>query len=219
MTLLVLHLPVQPVAPAQADAWLAALPPARRDQLLAWPDARARQVSLLGSRLLHVALQRTSPAFGLGDLHYPPQAKPRLGAPGSGAPDFSISHSGDILACALSTRGAVGLDLEQVGVARASGMPHYLRPAERRWAGEDPLRFHQLWTRKEAVVKAAGQGGLQSLGHFEALAATVEFGDRRWFLRALDLAPGYVAHLALELGQNEADETTLQALSMDDLLA
>jgi 4'-phosphopantetheinyl transferase len=57
---------------------------------------------------------------------------------------FSVSHSGDVVACAVSDR-EVGLDVEQ------------LRPVPQRLAeaaaGED---FWQLWTRREAAIKCRG---------------------------------------------------------------
>jgi 4'-phosphopantetheinyl transferase len=69
--------------------------------------------------------------------------------------------------------------------------------------------FHACWTRKEAFVKAKGQGLSLGLDQFEvslepgepaALLATrwdpAEAG--RWSLRALTPAPGYLGALAVE---------------------
>jgi hypothetical protein len=81
--------------------------------------------------------------------------RPRL--PGTG-PDVSISHSGATVAVAVSTAGAVGVDVQQV----ADDSVHDLSPLV---LAESEARhvvvardFFIYWTRKEALVKATGDG-------------------------------------------------------------
>ena len=72
-----------------------------------------------------------------------------------------------------------------------------------------PLAFFNCWTRKEAYIKARGEGLSLRLDQFEVSLAPGEpaallstSGDpqesARWSLRALDTDPGYVAALAVE---------------------
>jgi 4'-phosphopantetheinyl transferase len=83
-------------------------------------------------------------------------------------PALSVSHSGDILICALSDAGAVGIDVE-TGVPRDVGAvaERYFTQAEARWLAADPEpRFRMLWVLKEAYLKALGvglAGGLSAL--------------------------------------------------------
>lgn len=70
----------------------------------------------------------------------------------------SISHAGDMIAVAVHPEARVGIDLEVAGrsvspdLARTLVDPHDPGAAS---ADADPLR---LWVRKEAVLKATGEG-------------------------------------------------------------
>lgn len=79
--------------------------------------------------------------------------RPRL--PGLGL-DASITHAGDLAGVALSSAGAVGLDVEPVEPDRVGGLGSRLLAPEERAAG--PAELLRYWTRKEAVVKATGAG-------------------------------------------------------------
>ncbi|SEC96221.1 4'-phosphopantetheinyl transferase superfamily protein [Streptomyces sp. TLI_105] len=116
------------------------------------------------------ALLRTAAA---GYLGLPPQwveviarcpdcsrnhGKPEL--PGTGL-QVSVSHSGSRVAVAVTRTGPVGIDVEEISasVAPAELLPHVLGPAEPRTPAHTTIGgFHRMWTRKEAVLKATGQG-------------------------------------------------------------
>lgn len=108
--------------------------------------------------LLAWALDR---ALGLAPL--PEIARTRLGKPYfPQRPDlqFSLSHSGPWVLCALSRR-PVGVDIERIR-SRGEALPRYaLTPREYdryTQAGGDWPAFYALWTRKEAWCKYTGQG-------------------------------------------------------------
>ena len=72
--------------------------------------------------------------------------------------EVSISHSGDVVAVAVTRAGPVGVDVEQFGAAiHRSGLDglHGIRNSQRRHSAAD---FYAYWTRKEAVLKATGEG-------------------------------------------------------------
>jgi 4'-phosphopantetheinyl transferase len=88
---------------------------------------------------------------------------------------FNVSHSGSILLIALTHTGSVGIDVERIDptmnfmeVATQSFTPAEVQhltsisdePQQRR-------AFYQLWTQKEAIVKADGRGLLLPLNSFE----------------------------------------------------
>ncbi|MEV6532166.1 4'-phosphopantetheinyl transferase family protein [Streptomyces sp. NPDC048448] len=84
--------------------------------------------------------------------------KPEL--PGTGL-QVSVSHSGTRVAVAVTRAGAVGIDVEEIStsVSPAELLPHVIGPAEPRTpAHATASGFHRMWTRKEAVLKATGQG-------------------------------------------------------------
>ncbi len=176
----------------EADC-LAHLPMARQRELLDWPDARARQRSLLGSRLLQRGLQRVgAPAAIFASLRHPKGTKPRIDPPY----EFSLAHCEGRVGCAVTTGTPVGLDVERLGLLTAGTSGLYLAPAERAWAGDDCMRFYALWTRKEAVSKAAGLRGLRDLRAVEVEGARARANGSAWHTTALDLGPEFVAHLA-----------------------
>jgi 4'-phosphopantetheinyl transferase len=77
---------------------------------------------------------------------------------------FSLSYSGDRLLIAIDRGGAIGVDLEQARQIddRDELAEMYFTDRERKWLAEDACndahRFLQIWTRKEACVKAVGVG-------------------------------------------------------------
>jgi 4'-phosphopantetheinyl transferase len=137
-----------------------------------------------------------------GELH---PASPLTSAAGE-AVWWSASSSGGTAAVAIAP-SRVGLDLE-----RGGERPRWERIADRyfsaeeaREAADSPTRFLQLWTLKEAYLKALGlglPGGLRSLDCAALVAAEEGWsaGDAHpgWRFRSLDLGPGLVAALAVE---------------------
>ncbi|MBY0468210.1 MAG: 4'-phosphopantetheinyl transferase superfamily protein [Burkholderiaceae bacterium] len=183
--------------PARLEAqWLQDLPLARRTQISAWPDPQVRHRSLIGSRLLDHGLRRLGFAGDvLATLRHPPTSRPTLTLP----VDFSLSHGDGRVVCAISTQGTVGIDVEAVGQLVAEEFQLYLSAAERAWAGRSSRRFYSVWTRKEAVVKAASEQGLREVARVdttpgERLAA---YDGRLWHTLAVPVGRRHVAHLAL----------------------
>ncbi len=182
---------------SQVEAqWLANLPSARREQIVGWQDPRARHRSLVGSRLLAQGLHRLGFAGDvLATLRYHAPSRPTLALP----VNFSLSHCEGRIVCALSTQGAVGIDVEGLGSLRAHQFRLYFSAAERAWAGRSASRFYAVWTRKEAVVKAASQRGLRDVARVdtaqgEQLAA---FEGRLWHTVRVPVGRRHLAHLAL----------------------
>lgn len=184
------------VLPATLEAgWLAGLPQPRRDTLARRPDARTRHQSLIGSRLLRHGLWRLGHRGDLlASLRYPPGSRPTVDL----GVDFSLSHCDGRVVCAVSTAGAVGIDVEALGALLASDFRLYLQAGERAWAGGDTRRFYSVWTRKEAVAKAAGSRGLADLARVDTGAAGqgAAFDGRWWTTVEIPVGDRHLAHLA-----------------------
>lgn len=105
-----------------------------------------------------------------------PHGKPVL----RGGPGFSLSHAGELVGVAVRADGPVGLDVEQVrDVADLDALAEHVRsPAERARGDLDPAAFFRTWTRKEALVKATGDGLTAPM---TAITLTVDKpGVERW---------------------------------------
>jgi 4'-phosphopantetheinyl transferase len=92
-----------------------------------------------------------------------PYGKPALAAPWSGL-STSLSHSADLIAVAIAVGRAVGVDIQRLapGLDVVAMSARFYPPAEAAFVasggdeGARSDRFTRLWSRKEAVVKAAG---------------------------------------------------------------
>ncbi|WP_255311351.1 4'-phosphopantetheinyl transferase family protein [Streptomyces viridosporus] len=154
------------------DAWSPAVAgPALRTLLgRDWPryrragDPAARHrfaASRLAVKYTAAAALRTDPAEL--DLAYQIGGRPYLR--GLDPIDISLTHTGELIAVAVSRDGRIGVDAEPVGRRMPYDLLHgrVLTPAERRWFDRLPqaergARLLRLWTLKEAYTKALGQG-------------------------------------------------------------
>jgi 4'-phosphopantetheinyl transferase len=97
-----------------------------------------------------------------------------------GALEFNLSHSGDLALVAVSRDLQVGVDLEHPRSFRnAAGMAKRICTARElahlaRAGNEDELL--RLWVRKEAVVKATGEGLVQAVNQIDVLEPKVAGG-------------------------------------------
>ena len=176
--------------PAAALArWRARLSPARALRLSA--DAHAQSQSLLGvalaCRLLSAASGRP---IGPHQLRYSENGKPH--APG--LPEFSITHAGPWVLCAMASDGAEGLDIEPLTISAA--LPRWLTvfDAQERAAAGSARAALSIWTTKEAVIKATG-ATLAELSRVRVRGRRVEYCGQLWHCRALRIAPHMVARL------------------------
>jgi 4'-phosphopantetheinyl transferase len=127
--------------------------------------------------------------------------KPRLH--GAALP-YNVSHAGDWVL--LVVAGAeVGIDVEQLNphFAFRELLDHSFSHAEKAFIEHSPVpyqRFYQLWTRKEAFVKATGQGIDADFDRVPALPGTHRLAGvgagPNWVVSSFEAAPGYVAAVA-----------------------
>jgi 4'-phosphopantetheinyl transferase len=186
--------------PALATVWLARLAgPSVTDLLLLSTDELDRAQRLGGDRVrgrwvASRAFLRRRLAEIVGadpaDLRFElePAGKPRLPE----GPHFSLSHSGDWAVLAVCAAAPVGADIEEVRPELAAP------PSAERWfsereraqlatlAGADRTRrFFELWTFKEAYLKAKGESMRpESLGEVPAGG---------WVVERPPVPPGYCA--------------------------
>ena len=121
-------------------------------------------------------------------------------------PCFSLSHSGGLAAVALSAR-RVGLDVEKVRAVSDALAARMLAAGET--PPDAPHALLHVWTAKEAVLKAEGQGvraGLRSValvwqaGQEGRFAARVTVGDRRYRVASRSWADAVWSLAAEETG-------------------
>jgi 4'-phosphopantetheinyl transferase len=144
---------------------------------------------------------------------YAPSGKPALA--GKGKVRFNLSHSASEAVLAIARGRELGIDLERIredveceGIARG-----FFSPAETAALMALPSTarrqgFFRCWTRKEAFVKAKGEGLSIPLADFDvsldpegpARLLRTEWDPlekARWSLRSIEAPPGFAAALAV----------------------
>lgn len=138
--------------------------------------------------------------------------KPRIAWPETDLA-FNLSHSGGLAVLALTTDGGgvdIGVDVEQVrrlagweGVAARHLCRAERRELERLPASRRHVGFLQIWTRKEAWLKAQGTGIVEGLDRFDTTSVADAADAADHLLRDISLGSdhvGAVASLAVPRG-------------------
>jgi 4'-phosphopantetheinyl transferase len=150
-------------------------------------------------------------------FRYGAQGKPALaGDDDKAGIRFNISHSRGLALCAVALGREVGIDIEQVRaelavveIAERFFSPREVAALLLLPALEQRPAFFRCWTRKEAYIKARGEGLSMPLDQFDVSLAPGEPAvlldarpdsseHNRWSLQDLDAAAGFAAALAME---------------------
>ncbi len=218
------------LVPGNVQVWAAWLDVKSEEMSGLWPSLspdeqeRAGRFALDLDRVRFVAargLLRTILGTCLGtephriEFAYSAKGRPSLGGEftRSGL-QFNLAHSGGLGVFAVARRGAVGVDVEQVrAVPELEGLIERFFSARecaeiRRLCGEAQIMaFFRIWTRKEAWLKATGEGitgtpqAIEVLGPPGEPALRLDARDRargtRLFLHDLQPASGFLGALAV----------------------
>ena len=138
------------------------------------------------------------------------------GAAAAGGIHFNVSNAGDLALVAVTRGREIGVDLEQL-----KPMPDGMDIASRFFSAPEnqvfaalpeearDLAFFHCWTRKEAYIKAVGEGLSMPLDRFDVAFAPGEparllrtRGNEaeaaRWTMAELHPGPGYVGAMVVE---------------------
>lgn len=120
--------------------------------------------------------------------------------------DISVSHSGEIVVCTLSTCGRIGIDIEQVRPVDTSdfdrvfpeSLLEWMRVDNDGYRGKDreDERFFHSWTQLESVIKADGRGLGAPLHDFVFDGQRAYCGEVTWYLSNIPVVDGYICSLA-----------------------
>jgi 4'-phosphopantetheinyl transferase len=208
------------VPPETSARLYATLTPGERNRSARFYFERDRERFIVAHGVLRHLLARylqTEP--GRIGFVYNPFGKPGLSREFGSRLKFNLSHSAGLALIAIATASEVGVDLEYTQwqadyddiarrffstdeVAHLIALPSHLRAEA----------FFSCWTKKEAYLKACGEGLARPLTSFSVPPTTdpahtpvdlcVGSNDtvttRRWSLYTLRPAPGYAGALAIE---------------------
>jgi 4'-phosphopantetheinyl transferase len=149
---------------------------------------------------------------------YSQYGRPTLTGEATSSPiEFNVSHSGGVALFAFAHNHRIGVDIEKLrrDFSTIEIAERFFSMAERSALRELPVHerhdaFFRCWTRKEAFIKALGEGLSHPLDQFDVaigpkapptlLATRPEAGEAtRWSLWDIAVPDGYVAALATEV--------------------
>ena len=164
-----------------------------------WMD---RQLFIAGKLLVLEVLKE----LGAGDhsfsnLKYNTHKRPYF----DGGVDFNISHSGDYVVCCGMKDGMVGIDIEQIKTTNLDEYPDYFTPNEWEYINghaDKSEGFFNLWTRKEAVLKAIGTGFHTPLNSVDVVEDVVMYYNTTYYIQPVAIAPAYPCHIASTVMDN-----------------
>ena len=121
-----------------------------------------------------------------------PHGRPRIA--GSDV-HVSVSHSGERVAVAVTAAGPVGVDVEEIRDVDLDSLVSAVLTLDEARSATSASDFYAYWTRKEAVVKATGDGLTVPLPQVlvtppAAVPELITYAGRTLVAQVRDLAPG-----------------------------
>lgn len=186
---------IDPQMPGDAfTRYLQQLPQSLHRDIMKYHQHVDRVRTLTGKLLLKEAIQQAGLPHSLMDpMSYTNYKRPFI----TKEVDFNITHSGNCVACIAGRGMKVGIDVEEIKPIRPEDILAVLRDEEldeMKRANASPEAILRFWTRKEAIVKASGEGlylAPQSIYFTDELTATTP--ENTWFLQELDFGREYIA--------------------------
>jgi 4'-phosphopantetheinyl transferase len=209
-------------SPALLETLARTLAPGERQRAEQFRFQRDRDRFVAGRGILRTIL---GAYVGIGPaavaLEYGSHGKPSLARThGVAGLHFNLAHSEDLALMAVTRAGTVGIDVERVRRLDDAEdlVARFFSPRESAQFGALPpeqkaAAFFNLWTRKEAWLKATGEGIGSRLGEVEvsfrpgepaellSLPGHVGSAGAGWRLYHLAPAPGFIAALAIAAGR------------------
>jgi 4'-phosphopantetheinyl transferase len=158
-----------------------------------WQDA---QLSLIGRLLLMCGMKDLDKKVAYFQLEYTDYSKPFFSNLDL---KFNISHSGNLVMCALSETFDIGVDVELMKDIKIENFSSQMTVYE--WekvtqASCQKMAFYEYWTEKEAVLKAHGKGLSIPLKSFEILGNSTKIQNTTFFIEKIELDTQYKIALA-----------------------
>ena len=188
-----------------------------QDRLNNMQHAQQAKLFLLGRylarQLLALALQKTPEQV---QINVDSKGKPQLFEPDW---HFNISHSGSLLALAFGNQGPLGIDIESRRLSSAQIQRlarRYFATDEQLWLSQTDSAdgFLQLWTIKEAVLKAHGGGIANNLNavRWQPSEDVAHFNGTPYQLHQY-----CYQHSRVTLALNDTKSASVESLNLPDL--
>ena len=189
---------LKPLSAPKLACYLAQIPVTQQKKFSTYARWQDSHANLFGKLLLQYGLSRAGLAnCSLEDVKCSTHGRPYL----DDAIDFNISHSGQVVVCVLSDEYRVGIDIEEIKPIELNDFTGQWTPQELQsiMSSVNPYEaFYQLWTKKEALLKAWGIGLSIPLAHIHMAENYGILKGTQWFVQAIEVAKNYQVHLVTD---------------------
>lgn len=187
-------------------------------KILEYTNEKERHLRIAGKALLAYALRQPGMQADVSLEQYGYSASNQPILKGSDL-KFSISHSGNIVVCAMARGNAIGVDVEKIKPVKLDLMKFYFNSES--WfeiinAPDVYAEFYRHWTMREAAIKAAGFGIDQmELSEMFPEDHTIQVRNEIYYCRMLPVRYDYTVCLA---SGKEIEDVALNMLHIEDLV-
>jgi 4'-phosphopantetheinyl transferase len=220
--------------PSDIERWLGSLDRNERERAGRFRIAADRREFIAAHALLrtmltvHLGVPPTAWRF-VADANGKPSIDPSVGPQQL---EFNLSHTRGLAAAALASRGAIGVDVEEIDEAKADlamAEAYFARPEVEMLQSTPPSErarsFFRLWTLKEAYIKAIGKGLSAPLDSFAFTFDPIRIAflpgppedASNWRFSTLPASDRHVLSIAAHRQDREPLHLTTRALSPPDL--
>lgn len=116
---------------------------------------------------------------------------------------FSISHSGEIAICAITTDSEIGIDIEEIvpiNIYDFEPQIYFIEWLKIISSEDSEIAFYDYWTKKEAVIKAYGFGHTDDFVFFEISNNTTTINTSQFYYKEIKIDDNYKCNIACKNG-------------------
>jgi 4'-phosphopantetheinyl transferase len=170
------------------------LPADMQNKIVAYKSWKERQARIIGKHMLIKLLKDFDLDLTLADMLYSPANKPYFNTNFH----FSTAHSADMIICAADI-APIGIDIEFIASIELQDYRQYLTDKE--WLyiqnTKDKINaFYEIWTKKEALLKALGIGLDLELNTLDVSTNKAIHNNQSFNFYPLNLTDNFIAHIS-----------------------
>ncbi len=115
--------------------------------------------------------------------------------------NFSSSHHERFSIVCAAKKVQCGIDSELIKPLGVNMYNNFLHPNEKKFIDQQlnpQVAFYEIWTKKEAVLKASGLGISQELQSIDANENVVRINDEKYFTKELNISENSITYIATD---------------------
>lgn len=115
--------------------------------------------------------------------------------------NFSSSHNGSFSVVCATRKAKCGIDSELIKPLHIEVYNDFLHPDEKQFINQQinpQTSFYEIWTKKEAVLKASSLGISQELQSIDSHSDIIYINDEKYIAEELNLSENSITYIATD---------------------